>query len=127
VVENYRDIAETKNLKIDTNINSDLTIICNAPLIETVINNLISNSIKHNIENGNIDIKLSGNTLEIQNTGEPFTGNTDEFFNRFNKASKKSDSTGLGLAIVKKICDLYNYKIGYFYDKKYHKIKIYFK
>jgi signal transduction histidine kinase len=127
VADNYRDIAETKNLKLDTNLNSDLTIKCNAALIETVINNLVSNSIKHNIGNGNINIKLSGNTLEIRNTGEPFTGHTEEFFNRFSKASKKSDSTGLGLAIVKKICDLYNYKIEYFYDHKYHKIKIYFK
>lgn len=127
VLENYRDIAETKNLKINTEINSDIKIKCNATLIETVINNLVSNSIKHNIDKGNIDFKLTGNTLEIQNTGESFNGNTEEFFNRFNRGSKKSDSTGLGLAIVKKICDLYNYKIEYFYHNEYHKIKIYFK
>jgi signal transduction histidine kinase len=127
VVDNYFDFAEAKKIIITAELNSDSTIECNPSLIETVINNLVSNSIKHNIENGKVDIKLSGNTLEIQNTGASFTGNTEEFFDRFSKASKKSDSTGLGLAIVKKICDLYGYKIEYLYDPENHKIIIYFK
>ena len=127
VADNYSDFAEAKKIKINTDLNSDLTIECNPSLIETVINNLVSNSIKHNIQNGRVVIKLLGDTLEIQNTGESFTGNTNEFFERFSKASKKSDSTGLGLAIVKKICDLYGYKIEYSHNQENHKIKIYFK
>jgi signal transduction histidine kinase len=126
VIENYRDVAEAKHIKINTNINSDLTILCNPVLIETLINNLISNSIKHNIANGTTDIKFSENVMEIQNTGESFTGNTEEFFNRFNKISKKSDSTGLGLAIVKKICDLYNFSIEYSIENQFHKVSITF-
>jgi signal transduction histidine kinase len=126
-VDNYADFAEAKKIKIVTDLNSELSINCNPSLIETVINNLISNSIKHNFENGKVDIKLSESMLKIQNTGASFTGNVNEFFDRFSKASKKSNSTGLGLAIVKKICDLYGYMIEYSYDNRIHKIKIIFK
>jgi signal transduction histidine kinase len=127
VIDNYRDIAETKKIKIVTDIKSEVNIKSNKALIETLINNLVSNSIKHNIENGEIRIRFSNNSLEIQNTGRSFEGDTEELFNRFNKASKKSDSTGLGLAIVKKICDLYGFRIEYLYNRGNHLVKINFK
>jgi len=127
VVMNYSDIAYENNLIIHTELESEITVVCNAALIETLLNNLVSNSIKHNIKNGEIVIRLLGNILEISNTGELFSGNTDDFFNRFNKNSKKFNSTGLGLAIVKKICDMYEYKIDYFSSKGYHNVKVYFK
>jgi signal transduction histidine kinase len=127
VVDNYADFAEAKKIKMVIDLNSDLTIECNQSLVEMVINNLVLNSIKHNIENGIVEVKLSGSILEIRSTGDSFTGNAEEFFDRFSKGSKKFDSTGLGLAIVKKICDLYGYKIEYLYSHKIHKIKIYFK
>jgi len=127
VVDNYYDMAEANKIKITTAISSGSTLKCNPTLLETIINNLVSNAIKHNIENGKIDIHLSGSTLEINNTSESFSGNTEEFFDRFNKALKKSDSIGLGLAIVKKICDLYGYKIEYLYNQQNHLVKIYFK
>ena len=126
VINRVYDIAESKEINISTRLNSNI-IKCNLSLIDTLVNNLVSNSIKHNFEKGKVDIKLTENILEIQNTGEASAANTTEFFNRFSKASKKSDSTGLGLAIVKKICDLYGYRIEYLHENEIHRIIIYFK
>ena len=123
---NFIDIAESKRINIITKLNSEIRINSNLSLIETLINNLLSNSIKHNIENGTVEIILSGNSLLIQNTGELFKRNTNDIFNRFSGSKNKSDSIGLGLAIVKKICELYGFRIDYKYEKDFHKIFINF-
>jgi signal transduction histidine kinase len=125
IIDNYRDIAESKKINIISKLNSDTRIKCNLSLFETMVNNLISNSIKHNIENGVVEINLSDNFFLIQNTGEPVKVNTIDLFNRFSGSKNKSDSTGLGLAIVKKICELYEFRIEYEYEEGLHKIHIY--
>ena len=95
-------------------------------LTDTLLSNLMSNAIKHNNENGEIKIKLDENILTIQNTGDEPAYDPSLYFNRFARSGKSKDSTGLGLSVVKKICDLYNLKIAYTFEKPYHIITIIF-
>jgi len=95
-------------------------------LFDMVISNLISNSIKHNFQDGNIDIITTEFFFSFSNSGEPINIASKSIFERFKKESKSSDSFGLGLAIVKKVCDTNNWQINHSFVENQHIMSIYF-
>lgn len=107
IIENYAD---------------DLIIKANNSLIEILINNLLSNAIRHNVHDGKIIIEINKNQLQVKNTGQPAALNDQKVFNRFHKESSNtgSENTGLGLALVKKICSIYKYEINYTFSEGIH-------
>jgi signal transduction histidine kinase len=125
-LENYEDFIINKNIKVNTDL-SDKTISTNTVLAETLISNLFSNAIKHNIQDGTIDITYIRDILIFSNTGNILQQDPQNLFNRFKKASTRKDSLGLGLAIVKKICDVNDWQISYSSEKNMHQISILFK
>lgn len=121
-------LSEFKELFLDkqlrfTCILVNKQIIGSTYLIDILLNNLLSNAMRHNYVNGEIRIFLTANELKIQNTctTEPLVVN--DVFKRFNKSSG-SEGTGLGLTISKQICDNYNYKLNYSYDENYHTFRL---
>lgn len=94
-------------------------------LMDVLINNLFSNAIRHNKNSGHIKIRLSGNKLVFQNTGELKPLQQEAIFERFYKGNT-SDGTGLGLAIMKNICILYHFDIKYEYAQGMHSFIIAF-
>jgi len=126
VLDNFTDIAEARNIKITADISSEKQIKANETLLDILVSNLISNAVKHNYENGKIDIEMKEDVLKITNTGTAVELNSDEIFDRFKKKSNSNESTGLGLAIVKKICSLYNYQLQYFFKNNMHIMEIKF-
>ena len=125
-LENYEDFIINKNIKVNTDL-SDETISTNTVLAETLISNLFSNAIKHNIQDGTIDITYIRDILIFSNTGNVLQQDPENLFNRFKKASTLKDSLGLGLAIVKKICEVNDWQISYSYEKNVHQISVLFK
>lgn len=111
VVDDYNDFITTKKLKVNLTTDDKFVVTANHSLINILLSNLISNAIKHNIENGTINIELKNNELIILNTGNISNTDPNQFFKRFYKGSNSSDSVGLGLTIAKKICDLYDIEI----------------
>lgn len=109
--EEFSTLFDTKNLKIDVQVEQDFLILMNEQLAEILINNLFSNSVNHNINGGNIKVLIDKETFMICNTGEDTTMTGSNIFNRF--TSGKPNSSGLGLAIVKEICDTHNLEIHY--------------
>ncbi len=95
-----------------------------AGLAEIMINNLLKNAVKHNVQDGYISIYLNQNSLIVENSGTPFQDNPKILFERFTIGT--SGNLGLGLAIVKQICEVYNYTISYDVDGNVHKIQISF-
>ncbi len=117
----FEELMNEKNIEVSLNILKVIIIPANQILIETLLFNLISNAIKHNIEDGGtISITVSKNTLEISNTGHALPVEAERMFDRFLKSSTSEMSVGLGLSIVKKICDLYKFKISYTCVNKIH-------
>ncbi|MGN6646357.1 MAG: sensor histidine kinase [Cytophaga sp.] len=117
----FEELINEKNIEVSLNILKVIIIPANQILIETLLFNLISNAIKHNInDGGTISITVSKNTLEISNTGNDLPVEAERMFDRFLKSSTSEMSVGLGLSIVKKICDLYKFKISYTCVNKIH-------
>jgi len=127
-LEEFEDLIDHKNIAITKSFIAEPRLRINDSLIHVLITNLLNNAIKHNVENGTINLKIKKNELVIENTGNPLqkgdSGN--DLFKRFRKSTTSKESSGLGLALVKKICDLYDYKIVYSVNKRKHKIVIVF-
>jgi len=125
-LEHYEDFIINKNIQVNTDL-ADNMIRTNTLLAEILISNLISNSIKHNIQNGNINITYFRDILIFSNSGNELKQDPENLFNRFKKASTLKDSLGLGLAIVKKICEANGWQISYSYQENVHQISVLFK
>jgi signal transduction histidine kinase len=125
-LEIFEDFIENKNIKVSKNYAPDVKLLANPMLFDMVISNLVSNSIKHNLKNGSIDIITTDHFFSFSNSGTPINIASKSIFERFKKDSKSSDSFGLGLAIVKKVCDTNNWKINHTFAEDMHVISIYF-
>ncbi len=126
-IENFEELASIKNISIQKNLAEGIFIKINESLAEILASNIILNSIRHNVQNGNIKISLNEKSMQVSNTGNEPNENTSDFFERFKKSSSSGDSLGLGLAIVKSICDTYGFAVSYSYKDGIHFVKVDFK
>jgi signal transduction histidine kinase len=126
-LNNYEELFEAKNIIVTKKLEDSSAILMNETMAEILITNLITNAIKHNINNGAINIVLNKKQLIINNTGKKLTTNTVDLFERFKKEKPESDSLGLGLSIVKKICERYRFTVNYDYANSLHSIEITFR
>jgi signal transduction histidine kinase len=104
-------------------IKSKLSPACiqaNPELIDILLNNLLSNAGRHNVEGGVISLKLVPGRLEIANTGKSGKLDTAKLFSRFYKEAQHSKHNGLGLSIVKQICERSDIVISYCYNENQH-------
>lgn len=123
-LSDYEEIIQLKKITVYNDFQSSLLVKINPVLAGMLASNLISNAVRHNVENGFIKISTVNNTLTISNSGNSLKIGTDHLFNRFTKGSSNPESVGLGLSIVKKIVNYYNLSINYDYSNYTHEIKI---
>ncbi len=116
-IENFKELEINY---ISLHSKNDLIVSMDIYLADILINNLISNAVKHNIEKQGITIKAENSTLIISNYGQKALQHPEKLFLRFYKEASSVQSTGLGLAIVKKICDLYAFRISYRFEDSLH-------
>lgn len=119
-INDLEEFSEYKNVKIIFLETTRLTVQMDVSLANIIVSNLLRNAIFHNVENGNVTIEISENTLEIRNTGIKAPINEQQLFTRFHKSKQNENGTGLGLAIVKAICDLYHFSISYRFENNFH-------
>jgi len=110
-IQEFDPLTREKNIKIEFIIQSGFRVKMNQHLAGILINNLLSNAVNHNVNNGLIRITADQNKITICNTGTPNELTGETIFNRFVKGNPKS--YGLGLAIVKQICDTHQLEIHY--------------
>lgn len=109
----FQELIDLQGITFEMQFANDFEIESNPVLAELLINNLISNSINHNIQGGLIRIVQNLNGLEIWNTNMTKILHPERLFSRFYKENPSSKSVGLGLAIVAKICEVQNWKVSY--------------
>lgn len=126
VLAAYEDWITLRNIRVTTELAKNVPLRIHPALAEMLLNNLLSNAIRHNVEHGSIAITLSPTQLCIINTGLPPEIPTEELFLRFKKSNQSADSIGLGLAIVKQICEVSQFRIQYDYEQGMHRINICF-
>ena len=90
---------------------SDVLIVSDRKRIEMVIQNYLSNAIKHAFINSTIKIKIKENEFSIENKGKQIDEKRmDTIWESF--VSDDQKGTGLGLAIVRNILELHEMRYG---------------
>lgn len=121
-----RDMAENNGIKVSLEIEKPLIVVANKILLESLINNLVVNAIRHNIDNGSIDMIIKDNTFTIVNTGGPIPLNEEKVFRRFGRTSEQKKGNGLGLSIVYQICKFHGWEVNYDYENNAHQFRVVF-
>jgi signal transduction histidine kinase len=124
-VHQFQELLLAKNITVVENL-QEKQVIASKHLIDVLLNNLFSNAIRHNVDNGKLIITLTADKLVFQNPGAAKALDENMLFERFYKG-QKSEGTGLGLTIVKNICNLYNWDITYTHVGQLHTFEILFK
>ncbi len=113
-------MAIQKNIKISTDLPDEAILEADHSEIEIVFNNLISNAIKYNVENGKVNVFIKDDsqniTIVVEDTGIGMNQeDIEKLFNEFvrikNEKTKNITGSGLGLSITKKIVNLYGGEI----------------
>lgn len=104
----------------------NIAINGNRTLLESLVNNLAINAIRHNRTDGEITIKVIDRHLSVENTSDEPALDTNLIFNRFYRPSEKTKGNGLGLAIVKAICDYHGWSIFYKHTDNRHTFTVAF-
>ena len=116
----YEELLQAKNISLTKNIGQGITVVMNETMASVLVTNLLTNAIKHNVENGSINIMLTTKKLVISNTGLPLSTKPELLFERFKKDRVNTDSLGLGLSIVRKICQQNGLIVLYESDASLH-------
>ncbi|MCK5442148.1 MAG: HAMP domain-containing histidine kinase [Maribacter sp.] len=126
VLSAFSELIELKSITLKKEIEDYVQLKIHVDLADILLSNLIKNAIRHNNNNGKIEVSLNSGQLIVKNTGSPPEVPVEQLFQRFKKSNQSSESIGLGLSIIKQICDLYKFKVEYDYIDQLHIIKIIF-
>ncbi len=119
-IDTVEPMAIQKNIKIITDFSEQEIITADVNEIEIIFNNLISNAIKYNKDDGEVNISIKKETKELKiivsDTGIGMSKKeTAQLFKEFsrirNEKTKSITGSGLGLSITQKFLKLYNGKI----------------
>ena len=108
----FKLIADANGKTIRTDIQSDLSIYMNDTELERLIDNNLSNAIKHSSEKSEITVLLERNNAEIVlkfiSKGEKIYDTSKIFHKGYTETYGAKRSLGLGLNMVRMICEKNN-------------------
>ena len=123
-ISSYIANIQKKSITVEESYNAEIFTQANRSLIEILISNLVSNAVRHNLYNGLIRIETDKSFFVIRNTGIMETLFHDTMYERFSKRAGVQEGVGLGLAMVRRICEIYNFRIGYRFEEGLHVFRI---
>lgn len=112
----YDAFIESRELKIDTQGLESVEILADLKLICLVMDNYISNAIKHTEDGNEIVISCTPSRFSVFNVGEQISDSDGEkIWEMFSRTTQNEviESSGMGLAICKKIFQSHKFKHGY--------------
>jgi signal transduction histidine kinase len=122
----FTEQASSKNLIIALKLTENIAVLTNPVLAEILVTNLFLNAIRHNIQDGQLSVELSDDSLIFSNSGQTEPLVLGNLFNRFSKSNASEQGNGLGLAIIKKIAAINNWQISYSFEKSLHTFRVTF-
>lgn len=126
VLNNFDDLLDVQQVKIRKKQLNPLKVKMSATLAEILIANLVQNAIRHNTEEGWIEINIQPPLLQITNPGKILQVEPRLLFKRFKRETNIEESLGLGLSIVKRICDQYQFDLKYIHKDGIHTLEVNF-
>ena len=126
-LDNYREIMQLRNIRVEYEASSPAMVRMNEVLADVLVSNLLSNAVRYNIAKGFIKCHINDHYLGISNSGLPLNTDSELLFRRFYKGSDNPQSVGLGLSIARKITDNYKMKISYTCTGNIHEVRLTYK
>lgn len=124
-MELLSDHFSNKHLQVTAQLEHAIVLKANRSLVEILINNLLTNAIRHTEAGGQVQVSLSENSFIISNSGTSAL-EAEHIFKRFVITSSNTSSSGLGLSIVKEIADRYGWSADYVFKDGSHIFSIKF-
>jgi signal transduction histidine kinase len=125
ILEQLENFIASKKLSVKKTYTAEPVWNIDPDLAHILLSNLLSNAVRHNVDDGDIQIRLKEHELQISNSGRASSLPAEKMFERFQTGSE-TGSTGLGLAIVKEIGTVTNMKVTYNYSGNRHILTIRF-
>lgn len=120
-------LAESNGITVSVKTSGELMVVANRVLMESLINNLVVNSIRHNVDNGRVDIEITESSFIMRNTGDKAPLDPVKIFERFSRTSEKKRGNGLGLSIVSQISISHGWHLSYRFSEGLHCFTVDFK
>lgn len=121
IVISHEVFVEDSGLKLTSNIEKDIKVMCDRDLIRQAVSNLISNAVRYTEEGGSINVSVRREgamaVIDVTDTGIGLSPEEEKMvFSRFWRAdagrAKESGGLGIGLALVKEIVDRHGGKVS---------------
>lgn len=124
-LDQFHELWQGKQLAITPQLEVS-SVTMNSELADILLNNLISNAIRHTEPGGQIQLQLNTTRLLICNTASGGMLPAEKLFSRFYTAAPREESHGLGLSIIKRICEVSGQQISYTYQDGMHQFAVAF-
>jgi signal transduction histidine kinase len=120
-VESASPEAEDRGIEIHVDAPPSIPMTGDSGELEIILNNLVSNAVKYNRDNGRVDVKVDLGEdrvrIDVADTGIGMTKDeAEKLFNDFvrikNEKTRRIPGSGLGLSIIKKLSELYGGGVG---------------
>ncbi len=123
-LEYLEELFELKQIEVEVRLEKPVMFTINSLLAEILINNLLSNALRHNYPQGKMVVWTRKACISISNTSLQPEIDRSRLFSRFAKQTAASESNGLGLAIAHEICKNYHLELSYCYLNEMHSMTI---
>jgi signal transduction histidine kinase len=121
-----KEQIESNHITYSYNCRDEVLVTMNYTLAEILIQNLLNNAFKHNVDNGFIHVETNARELLISNSGIALEVEPEYLFNKYIHLGSSDLSSGLGLSIVREICNYYRYSVNYTYTDHLHTLRVLF-
>jgi signal transduction histidine kinase len=123
-LSHLEELMQNRELSVKTDF-ENCRVEMNSTLADILVNNLLSNTIRHSAPSATIHVATLPGEFHISNTATNGALDESTIFNRFKK-NNASNGVGLGLAIVKQICETYKFRVSYQLMHGMHRFSVYF-
>ena len=124
-LEKYEALMEQKGIHPEADLR-DMTIHGDKELLTLVVDNFLSNAVKHTPAGGKIIVTLADKgKFSVYNEGDSIPEEQrNSVWEILTRSQNEDDSTGMGLAICKKILEIHHFKYGF--ENKENGVVFYF-